>query len=112
MAVDDRFLLHIGGVHEALRLDGILLPAMFPRGRGRPQIAFPLWSRRELVGFTVYSAHRNGSILDPQEADAIERVGTAATAAFDLVDALALRKLTEELAAVRAELRSVLGAMP
>jgi hypothetical protein len=46
--------------------------------------------------------------LDPQEADAIERVGTAATAAFDRVEALAMRKLTEELEAVRAELKSAL----
>ncbi len=44
------------------------------------------------------------------EADAIERVGTTATAAFDRVDALAMRRLTEELAAVRDELKSALGS--
>jgi hypothetical protein len=36
----------------------------------------------------------------------------SATAAFDRVETLAMRKLTEELAAVRVELKSALGAMP
>lgn len=61
-------------------------------------------TRRELVGVALYSAHRNGATLDPEEVDEIECITSAATAAFDRVAAAELRRTQVELAAARAEI--------
>jgi hypothetical protein len=105
---DDRFLIHLAGVNDWMRLDGIPHDAPFPHGHPRPRIAFPLWSRGKLVGVALFSGHRNGAALDPEEIDAIERLIVAAIAAFDRVDAEALRSALEEVQALRLEREQLL----
>jgi hypothetical protein len=112
----DRFLVHLAGANECLRLDGVPHDAIFPPGTAQPRIAFAMWSRRRLVGLALFSAHRSGAMLDPEEIESIEQVVTAAVAAFDRVDAEALRAVREEAAALRDErdrlLRIVQSAQP
>ena len=105
IAAGDRFVVHlIGGDERPVRMEDVPHPAGMPHGAPRPRTAFPLWSRRELVGFALYSAHRNGSTLDPEEVEEIERITLAATAAFDRAAAVELRRTQDELAAARAEI--------
>jgi hypothetical protein len=99
----DPFLVHLAGVTDSLRLDGVPHDATFPHGHPRPRIAFPLWSRGKLIGIALFSAHRNGAALDPEEVDSIERLVNAAVAAFDRVDAEALRRALDEVEALRIE---------
>jgi hypothetical protein len=103
IAPRDRLLVHLGGADEWLALDGVPHDAAFPDGNARPRIAFALWSRRRLVGLALFSAHRSGAMLDPEEIEAIERVVTAAVAAFDRVDAERLNDALEEVALLREE---------
>ncbi len=101
---NDRFVLHLLGNDDVpVRMDDIPHAGDLPHGAPRPRIALPLWSRRELVGFAFFSAHRSGATLDPEEVESIERITSAATAAFDRVAAAQLRHTQEELVAVRAE---------
>jgi len=95
--------VHLAGVTDWVRLDGIPHDAHFPHGHARPRIAFPLWSRGKLIGLALFSAHRNGAALDPEEIEAVERLVLTAVAAFDRVDAEALRSALEEFHALRQE---------
>lgn len=100
-----RFVLHLTGADErALPADELPQPDEFPTGLLRPRTVIPLWSRRELVGIAFYGAHVNGATLDPEEIEEIERVTSAASAAFDRVAALELVRVREELYAARAEI--------
>jgi hypothetical protein len=106
MAIDgnDRLIMHmLGGDEAPVSMDDVPHASGLPHGAPRPRIAVPLWSRHELVGIAFYSAHRNGTLLDPEEIDSIERVASAATAAFDRVAAAQLRAVLAELADSQAE---------
>ena len=109
VAMTERFITHVIGAGETpLRIDDVPHPPGFPHGPLRPRLLFPLWSRRELIGFAVYGTHLNGAQLDPEEIEEIERVTTAASAAYDRVAAATLRQTQDELAALRAAYASLL----
>ena len=121
VAHNDPMILHLGGVTEALRLESVPHDAAFPHGAARPRIAFPMWSRRELVGFVLYSTHQNGAMLDPDEVALIEHIATASVTALERVAAMSLqdryaslRTEFESLKAQRDEFLSMLagGAQP
>jgi hypothetical protein len=46
-------------------------------------IAFPFLIRDEVVGFALYGPHTNGSSIDPNEREIVERFVTRATSAYD-----------------------------
>jgi hypothetical protein len=102
-----RYLL--GGDGTPVVIDQVPHTDGLPHGAPRPRHAFPLWSRRELIGIALYSAHGSGAVLDPQEVTAIELIADSATAAFDRVAAAALRRTQEELAEARAENQRLLA---
>ena len=104
VSANDPLVLHLSGVTEALRLESVPHDAAFPHGLPRPRIAFPLWSRRELMGFMLYSSHYNGAMLDPDEVELIERLAAAATVALERVAAMSLQ---ERFASLEAEFESV-----
>jgi hypothetical protein len=104
IAHNDPMILHLGGVTEALRLESVPHDAPFPHGAARPRIAFPMWSRRELVGFVLYSTHQNGAMLDPDEVELIERIASASVVALERVAAMSLQ---DRYAALRAEFESL-----
>jgi hypothetical protein len=107
VAANDPLVLHLSGVTEALRLESVPHDAAFPHGPPRPRIAFPLWSRRELVGFVLYSTHENGAMLDPDEIELLERIAGASVVAFERVAAMSLQdrfaSLTAEFESMKAQ---------
>jgi hypothetical protein len=104
IAAGDPLVLHLSGVDAALRLEGVPHDAAFPHGLPRPRIAFPLWSRRELIAFALYSTHQSGAMLDPDEVALIERIATAGTIALERVAAASLH---ERYAALKADYESI-----
>lgn len=104
VAATDPLVLHLGGCTDALRLDSVPHDAAFPHGPARPRIAFPMWSRRELVGFVLYSTHQNGAMLDPDEVALIEGIANASVIALERVAAMSLQ---DRFASMRSELESI-----
>ena len=100
----DRFVLHLMGTSEdAQPADDLPFSPAFPHGAARPRTVVPLWSGRELRGFALYSAHRSGATLDPEETATLERLAGAANAAIDRIAAAELRPALDELVTLRAE---------
>lgn len=104
IAANDPLVLHLAGCTDALRLDSVPHDAAFPHGPARPRIAFPMWSRRELTGFVLYSTHLNGAMLDPDEVALIEQIATASVIAIERVAALSLQ---DRFVSLRAEFESM-----
>lgn len=63
-----------------------------------PAIAVPVFSHGDLEAVAFYSPHRNGTELDGDEVDLINRVADAAGAAYDRLEARALRERIEQIA--------------
>jgi hypothetical protein len=104
VAATDPLVLHLSGVTEALRLESVPHDAAFPHGPARPRIAFPMWSRRELVGFVLYSTHLNGAMLDPDEVELIERIAAASVVALERVAAISLH---DRFVSLKADFESI-----
>lgn len=75
-----------------------------PRGAAHPQLAVPIVVRRRLLGFALYSGHTGGVALDPDEIAIIGNLMTGASAAYDHLDAEAMRR---EAAALRDQAASL-----
>ena len=56
-----------------------------PAGWAAPTLAAPIFSRESLEGVVLYGAHRDGTAIDPGEADLLSALCEAAAAAFDHV---------------------------
>src|ERR1700680_891371 len=63
-----------------------------PSGPAHPVLALPITVRRELVTIVLYGAHTHGEPLDPDEIKAIAGLASAAAAAYDHLEADALRR--------------------
>jgi hypothetical protein len=107
----DPMLVHLAGVRDGLSLDSVPHDAAFPHGAPRPRIAFPLWGRQELAGFVLYSSHRSGATLDPDEMESIERIATAASLALERVATITLQKalagVHDQFTALKADFDAV-----
>jgi len=55
-------------------------------------LAVPVTVRHELVSFTLYGPHRNGSQIDPDEVDLLEELAREASRAYDHIEAVRLRE--------------------
>jgi len=53
-------------------------------------LAVPVSVRHDLVSFTLYGAHRNGSELDPDELELLDEL--EASRAYDHIEAVRLRR--------------------
>jgi hypothetical protein len=62
-------------------------------------LAVPVTVRHELVSFTLYGPHRNGSQLDPDEIDLLEDLAREASRAYDHIEAVRLRDRYAKLTA-------------
>jgi hypothetical protein len=62
-------------------------------------IAIPVTVRHELVSFTLYGAHKNGSQIDPEEVALLEELAREAARAYDHIDAVRVRERYARLAA-------------
>jgi hypothetical protein len=91
-------LLH--GEHGPLRLADIRWPRPdLPHGVEEPMLAVPVLVRDRLIAIALYGAHRNGEALDPDEVASIDRLAGGAAAAYDHLEAEALRSEVELLRA-------------
>lgn len=79
-----------------------------PSGPAHPVLALPIIVRRNLAAIVVYGAHIRGEALDPDETKAIAGLAPGAAAAYDHLDAEAMRKIldsaTREIESLRTRL--------
>ncbi|MBC5804950.1 MAG: GAF domain-containing protein [Candidatus Eremiobacter antarcticus] len=107
---DDPLALALEAGQEPLRPSDMgWLPAGLPADRCQAAIAMPLVVRRQLVGFVLYGAHRNGADLDPEEVKSLCDLAVAAAAAYDHLRAEAL---TDEVQALKTQLAAMQAAQP
>lgn len=91
-------LLH--GEHGPLRLADIRWPRRdLPHGVEEPMLAVPVLVRHRLIAIALYGSHRNGEALDSDEVASIDRLAGGAAAAYDHLEAEALRSEIELLRA-------------
>jgi hypothetical protein len=103
---DDRLALHLCANHDALDPSDIRGTTLLaPGGPARPALAVPLVARHELLGIALYSAHARGERLDPIENKMLSNLATAASAAYDHLDAVILQQRCEALEREILELR-------
>lgn len=67
--------------------------ARFSACGAAPVVAIPIFDGNDLFGFTVYGLHRDGTKLDPDEADALETLCETAAQAYIRVENLQYRSL-------------------
>ncbi|HXW76532.1 MAG TPA: hypothetical protein VEJ20_03905 [Candidatus Eremiobacteraceae bacterium] len=72
-----------------------------PTGAGRPVLAMPVIVRHEIAAVAFYGSHVHGEPLDPDEIRSIAGLATGAAAAYDHLEAEALR---QEVATLRTRL--------
>jgi hypothetical protein len=79
-----------------------------PSGPAQPTLALPIIVRRELAAIVFYGSHIHGEGLDPDEIKAIANLASAAAAAYDHLDAEAMKRkvdtMTSEIESLRTEL--------
>ena len=67
-------------------------------------LAIPVTVRHELVSFTLYGAHANGSQLDPEEVDLLDDLAREAARAYDHIEAVRTRERYASLGSPSATL--------
>lgn len=107
LPADDPLPIYLAAERGVLDLDDIgWSPAMLPSGPARPLVTVPVSVRHRLMALALYSATENGEALDPDQRRMLERLATAAAAAYDHLEAESLRReleaLRRDLAALRA----------
>lgn len=102
----DTLIVHLRAELEPLDLSTLHLDGRrIPDGLAQPLVALPLVVRHELLGFALYSGHRGGEALDPDEIAALQRLVHAAAGAYDHIEAMSRRRRIETLEGQNAELR-------
>ncbi|MBV9647882.1 MAG: hypothetical protein JO043_10500 [Candidatus Eremiobacteraeota bacterium] len=97
----DPLVAYLAASHEPLTLDDTPYRMALPSGPAQPVVAIPVSFRHHLVAFALYGSHESGETLDPEERVMLRSLATAAAAAYDHLEAVALR---EELARLRKHL--------
>jgi hypothetical protein len=80
-----------------------------PTGPARPVLALPIIVRRELAAIVFYGSHIHGEGLDPDEIKAIAGLAPGAAAAYDHLEAEAMKRRLEAMAAENESLRTQLA---
>lgn len=102
---DDALALELATDCEPLRVADIgWHRSELPTGDATPVLAVPIAARRELLGIVLYSAHRNGADIDPEEIRALGHLARAAQATYDHLRAL---ELEQQVAVLRAEVATL-----
>jgi hypothetical protein len=97
----EQLVMLLRGERGPLRLDDIRWPRPdLPRGDKEPVLAVPVLVRDRLIAIALYGSHSNGEALDPDEAASIDRLAGGAAAAYDHLEAEALRREIELLRAL------------
>lgn len=98
LATDDPLTLHLQAERAAIRLSEIHWAREdAPGGGARPALAVPIAVRHELDAIVLFGAHRGGEDFDPDELQWLNALAAAAGAAYDHLEADALRQSLEAL---------------
>lgn len=99
----DPLILYATGEPDVLALDDVVPLAKFPNGPLRPRTAIAVPGPHGPAALVLFSAHRSGAALDPDESAALERVAMASSIAFERLRAAAeQRRLDKVLNALTA----------
>lgn len=71
----ERIRLHVDDVRSRLR-------PIFSEGSATPALAIPIFQANDLTGFVIYGLHRDGTRLDPDEEQVLERLCETAAQAY------------------------------
>ena len=75
-----------------------------PTGRATPMVGLPLYVRRQLAGFALYSGPADGTALDPDERALLVELAAAASRAYDALELAArVEKANEARELAQAE---------
>jgi hypothetical protein len=97
----EQLVMLLRGERGPLRLNDIRWPRHdLPRGDKEPVLAVPVLVRDRRIAIALYGSHCNGEALDPDEAASIDRLAGGAAAAYDHLEAEALRRENERLRAL------------
>jgi len=99
----DSLVLQLVASQAPMRMREALLPrADLPSKEAAPVIAMPVITRHNLRAIAFYGPHRSGADLDDDEIRELTEVTKAAAAAYDHIEAEALRKQVRDLSDVIA----------
>lgn len=94
---DDTIVLHLRSHLQAFKVAEVYWPRQdLPRSEAYPALALPVVVRNQVVAIIFYGAHNNGTALDPDEIRIIGQVAVGAGAAYDHLEAEAMRRRVEE----------------
>jgi hypothetical protein len=94
---NDPLVLHLLAESEPVRLSDVAWSSDHRPHVANSVLAFPLQLRDQMVGIALYGPHRNGADIDPDEQRAMAPLLDRAGAAYDHIDAQALRAKVELL---------------
>lgn len=94
--INDRVVLQLQAEHGVVRIHEIRWPRTdVPTGAAYPSIAVPVLLRRQVVAILLYGAHASGADLDPDEVKILGSLATAASLAYDHLEAQDMRRQLE-----------------
>lgn len=107
----DRLAMQLQGERKALRLSEARWNRTdLPGGVAEPVLALPIFVRHQLDAILILGAHRSGEDFNAGELTLLQNIATAAGAAYDHLEADALRERTAELQRTVERLRATLQA--
>ncbi len=102
----DALIVHLRAELQPVELRAMRWPhANVPHGGAEPLVALPLAVRHDVLGFALYSGHRGGEALDPDEMSVLKHLADCAAGAYDHIDAQALKRRLRQTEAENAKLR-------
>jgi hypothetical protein len=98
LSASDVFVLAVQGERRPFRMRDLGHDVKgFPSGAAAPTLAIPLIVCHQLEAIALYGPHRTGEDLDPDAERVLGYLTVAAAAAYDHIEANALRQRNEEL---------------
>jgi hypothetical protein len=86
LEADALLVRYLQAEHEPLKLDDSqLLPDSVPSGAAQPVLAIPIVNQHVLAAVVLYGAHRNHTLLDPDEIELLHQLAKAAATSHQQV---------------------------
>jgi hypothetical protein len=105
LTIEDRLVLQLEAEQTPLHVDEVHWKRSdVPEGVAHPALVMPIVIRRRLEGFALYGSHRAGEAVDPDEQKVLEGLMMGAAAAYDHLEAEALREENRRLREERVAL--------
>jgi len=105
LAADAFLVRYLQAEHQPLRLqDSLALPPDTPQGAALPVLAIPIVNQHVLTAVTLYGAHVNHTLPDPDEVELLHALAQASAHSYQQVK---LATLTREVAALTREIAAL-----